>query len=91
MLQSVHLTREVLRFIESHLNNHYALYKLKCSGLIEFLIVAMNTRNSDRALSLLLKIQEVCISFNEGLDFSLFNIHDLQMIRDNKDSVFKEA
>jgi len=56
MLQNLHLTREVLHFIEQHLNNHYSLYKLKNSGLIEFLIVALNTRNGERALALLLSI-----------------------------------
>ena len=56
MLQRVDLTREVLQFIESHLNNHYTLYKLKNSGLIEFLILALNTYNGERALDLLIKI-----------------------------------
>lgn len=45
LLQNKHLTREVLRFIENHLCNHFTLYKLKDSGLIEFLILALNTRN----------------------------------------------
>ena len=88
MLQNIHLTREVLCFIESHLNNHYTLYKLKHSGLIEFLILALNTRNGERALTLLLSIQEVCIGFNQGLDFAQFNCHDLEMVREEKDTVF---
>lgn len=56
MLQNSHLTREILLFIEQHLNNHYTLYKLKHSGLIEYLILSLNTRNGDRALNLLMKI-----------------------------------
>ena len=77
MLQNPHLTREVLVFIEQHLNNHFTLYKLKHSGLIEYLILALDTRNGERALQLLLKIQEVCITFNGQLDFTKFNPHDL--------------
>ena len=53
MLQNGDLTREVLIFIEMHLNNHFAFFKLKNSGMIEFLILCLSTRNGDRALSLL--------------------------------------
>ena len=88
MLQNQHLTREVLLFIEVHLNNHFTLYKLKHSGLIEFLILALNTRNGDRALQLLLKIQEVCITFNGCLNFDEFSTHDLQIIREDKEATF---
>ena len=78
----------MLVFIEQNLNNHFTLYKLKNSGLIEFLLLALNTRNGERALQLLLKIQEVCVTFNEGLDFTKFNSHDLQMIREDKEAIF---
>ena len=70
------------------MNNHFTLYKLKHSGLIEFLILALNTRNGDRALHLLLKVQEVCITFNGSLDYKEFTTHDLQIIREDKDTVF---
>ena len=56
LLQNKHLTREVLCFIDNHLSNHYTLFKLKDSGLIEFLILSLNSRNGERALSILLKI-----------------------------------
>lgn len=69
MLQNSDLTREVLIFIETHLNNHYAFFKLKNSGIIEFLILNLFTKNGERALALIGKIQEVCIGFNENLKF----------------------
>ena len=33
-------------------------------------------------------MQEVCISFNRGLDFDKFDKHDLQMIKEDKDFLF---
>lgn len=37
-----------------------------------------------------MKIQEVCISFNEQLDFSKFSNHDLQVIKEDKDFLFSQ-
>jgi len=88
MLQNGDLTREVLIFIEKHLNNHFAFFKLKNSGMIEFLILCLSTRNGDRALSLLQKFQEVCIEFNGNLKFGLFNSNDLKMIQEDKNKAF---
>ena len=53
VLQNPDLTREVLIFIETHLNSHYAFFKLKSSGMIEFLILCLSTKNGERALNLL--------------------------------------
>ena len=55
ILQNSDLTREVLIFIETHLNSHFAFFKLKNSGMIEFLILCLSTKNGDRALALLFK------------------------------------
>ena len=37
-----------------------------------------------------MKMQEVCISFNEKLEFSKFEKHDLQMIKEDKDFLFSQ-
>ena len=84
ILQNSDLTREVLIFIETHLNSHFAFFKLKNSGMIEFLILCLSTKNGDRALTLLLKFQEVCIEFNETLKIGLLNKNDLKMIQEDK-------
>jgi len=82
ILQNSDLTREVLIFIETHLNNHFAFFNLKNTGIIELLILCLSTSHSSRALALLLKFQEVCIESNESLKFAFFNKHDLEMIRE---------
>ena len=69
MLQNDDMTREILQFFENHLESHYALFKLKNSGLIEFLILCLSSRNAERALNLLTKIQEICTSYNVKLNF----------------------
>ena len=38
-----------------------------------------------------MKIQEVCITYNGDLDFSNFNSHDIQMIKEDKNVVFAQA
>lgn len=80
ILKNSDLTREVLIFIENHLNTHFAFFALRTTGIIELLILCLSTRNGDRALTLLLKFQEVCIEYNEKLKFGLFNKNDLKMI-----------
>jgi len=80
MINNHDLKREVLIFIETHLNTHYAFSILRNTGIIELLILCLSTRNGDRALALLLKFQEVCIDFNEQIKLSKFNKNDLKMI-----------
>jgi hypothetical protein len=53
LLENADLTREVLRFVQSHLNNHFSLFKLKETGVIELLILCLSTKNGELALSLL--------------------------------------
>jgi len=89
ILKNSDLTREVLIFIEKHLNTHFAFFILKTTGIIELLILCLSTRNGDRALALLLKFQEVCIDFNERLKFGLFNKNDLKMIQEDKTKTLK--
>jgi len=81
MIENNDLTRELTIFVQSHLNNHYTYYRLKDSGMIEFLILNLSTRNGDRALEILEKFQEVCINYNKNLKFGLFNSNDLKMIQ----------
>jgi len=50
MIENTDLTRELTIFIEEHMNNHFTYFKLKNSGMIEFLILALSTKNGDRAL-----------------------------------------
>lgn len=37
------------------MNNHYSYFKLKYSGMIEFLVLSLSTRNGDRVLEILEK------------------------------------
>ena len=54
MLQNEDLTREVLIFIQMHLSDHFSMFQMKDTGLIEFLILSLNsTINGFRALQLL--------------------------------------
>ena len=53
LLENSDLTREVLIFIEKHLSDHYTFYQLRQTGMIEFLILCLSTRNNQRALKLL--------------------------------------
>lgn len=55
ILENSDLTREVLIFIEKHMNTHYAFFNLKKTGIIELLMLCLSTRNGERALALLLK------------------------------------
>jgi hypothetical protein len=55
LLQNSDLTREVLIFIETHLNSHFAFFNLKNTGIIELLILCLSTSHGNRALALLLK------------------------------------
>lgn len=79
-IENADLTRELTIFISMHLNSHFSFYKLRNSGLIEFLIRCLSTRNGDRALEILEKIQEVCSDYNKKLKLGLFNFNDLNMI-----------
>ena len=89
MLQNDDMTREILQFFENHLESHYALFKLKNSGLIEFLILCLSSRNAERALNLLTKIQEICTSYNAKLNFKHFDRHDFQMVLEEKKQILK--
>lgn len=80
MIENIDLTRELTIFIQAHMNNHYTYYKLKNSGMIEFLILCMSSRNGDRALEILQKFQEVSFDFNNHLKMGLFNANDLKML-----------
>jgi len=55
MVENTDITRELTIFIQSHMNNHYSYFKLKNSGMIEYLILCLATKNSDRALEILQK------------------------------------
>ena len=61
LLENSDLTREVLIFIEKHLSDHYTFYLMRQTGMIEFLILCLSTRNSFRALRLLKIFQQVCL------------------------------
>ena len=80
MVEKSDLTRELTIFIQTHLNNHFTYFQLKNSGMIEYLILNLATRNGERSLEILEKFQEVCIDFNLTLKFGLFNNNDLKMI-----------
>ena len=41
MIENTDLTREITIFIQMHLDNHYSFYKLRNSGMIEFLILGL--------------------------------------------------
>ncbi len=53
MIENVDLTRELTIFIQTHMNNHYSYFKLKNSGMIEYLILGLSSKNGDRALEIL--------------------------------------
>ena len=65
LLENGDLTREVLIFIEKHLSNHYTFYLMRQTGMIEFLILCLSTKNNFRALRLLKIFQRVCLQFNQ--------------------------
>jgi hypothetical protein len=51
MLQNEDLTREVLMLLSMHLSDHFSMFQMKDTGLIEFLILSLNsTINGFRAL-----------------------------------------
>ena len=85
MLQNEDLTREILIFIQMHLSDHYSIFQMKETGMIEFLILCLNsTINGYRALCLLNIFQQVCISFNRNLKLTSLNSSDLKMLQDDK-------
>ncbi len=53
MVENNDLTRELTIFIEKHMNNHYSYFKLKNSGMIEYLILGLASKNGDRDLEIL--------------------------------------
>ena len=55
MIENIDLTRELTIFILMHMDNHYSFFRLKNSGMIEYLILALYSRNGDRALNILEK------------------------------------
>lgn len=89
MIENPDLTRELTIFILTHMNNHYSFYRLKYSGMIEFLILCLSTRNGDRALEILQKFQEVSFDFNNHLKMGLFTANDLKMLQEDKERMFR--
>lgn len=55
MIENQDLTRELTLFILSHMNNHFSYFKMKNSGMIEYLILSLSGKNGDRALEILSK------------------------------------
>ena len=84
MVENADLTRELTIFVQVHLNNHFSFFQLKNSGMIEYLVLCLSTRNGDRALDLLERFQEVSVDYNDNLKLGLFNQNDLQLIQEDK-------
>ena len=58
---------------------------MRQTGMIEFLILCLSTRNSFRALRLLKIFQQVCLQFNQGLKLGgELAANDLKMILEDK-------
>ena len=55
MVENLDLTRELTVFILRHMNNHFSYFKLKNSGMIEYLILCLASKHGDRALEILQK------------------------------------
>ncbi len=75
--------------ILTHLNNHYFFYLLKDSGMIELLIKTLSSaKNSQRALKLLERFQEVSFDYNSGGEVKLgnFSSNDSSILIANKES-----
>lgn len=65
LILNVDLTREVLNFIQKHLSSKFALFKFKHSGIIEFLIIYLDTELAPQCMELLMDIEKVVFDFNE--------------------------
>jgi hypothetical protein len=82
-LKNDDLTRELSLFILTHIDNHYFFYLLKDFGMIELLIIKLSSpKNSERALKLLERFQEVSFDYNTGGDIKLgsFSINDSSIL-----------
>jgi hypothetical protein len=76
ILENQDLTRVLLTFFGENFTNHYLLQKLLENGIVEFLVLCLDSpkQNGTRALSILKKLDEVSQDYN-----SKFSIQDLEV------------
>ena len=91
LIENSDLTREVLKFISTHLRCHYSLTCFKKTGFIELLIMALGSKNAEKALDLLEAMHNVAHEYNEDLLLNTLSVDDfeaVQKIEDEEERAF---
>ncbi|CDW89296.1 UNKNOWN [Stylonychia lemnae] len=92
LIQNKDLTRETFSFIETHFSSQYCMYKFKSTGIVEFLIMYLDSELSKQAMSLLQLMQEVSFDYNDNLNLEMFyEGDDLKMIHQDHSGNLKNS
>lgn len=66
LLRDVEVSKKIINLLERHFSSHYCLTKMIDSGIVQYLILNLdNTDLANISLDLLLKLQDVSISYND--------------------------
>lgn len=71
-MENLDLAKEILTFLSKYFGTNFFLYQFKNSGLIEYLILYLDTNLAQLAFTLLLKMQDVTLNYNEDLDLNKY-------------------